>query len=61
MMVRVAGVESALLSDLDFEVNRGFHRVGIPELAPVRTRAEGSADAHKRHLPVETIRPIYTL
>ena len=60
-VVRVAGVEPALLSELDFEVNRGFHRIEIPRLAPVRTRAEGSADAPRRHLPVETTRPIYTL
>jgi len=59
-VVRVAGVEQALRSELDFEANRGFHRIEIPRLAPVRTRAEGSADAPRSHLPVETTRPIYT-
>jgi len=45
MMVRVAGVEPALLSELDFEVYRGFDRAETPWLVPLRTRAKGSAAA----------------
>jgi hypothetical protein len=29
-MVRVVGIEPTLLSEPDFEVNRGFHRARIP-------------------------------
>jgi hypothetical protein len=61
MMVRVAGVKPALFSKLDFEVNRRFHRIEVPRLAPVRTTAEGSTDAPRRQLRVETTRPIYAL
>lgn len=60
-VVPVTGVEPALLSELDFQVKRGFHPAEIPRLAPVRTRSERSADAPRRHLPAETTRPIYTL
>jgi hypothetical protein len=60
-VVRVVGIEPTLLSEPDFEVNRGFHRAEIPWLAPLRTRAKGSAAAPRRHLPVETTRPMYTL
>lgn len=44
-MVRVVGIERTLLAEPDFEVNRGFHRIEIPRLAPIRTRAKGSTDA----------------
>lgn len=61
MMVRVARVEPALFSELAFEAGRRFHRIETSQLAPIRTRAAGSAEALRRHLPIETTRPIYTL
>ena len=60
-------IPSWIISDGTFrnwrspELNRGFHRAEIPWLAPLRTRAKGSAAAPRRHLPVETTRPMYTL
>ena len=60
-MVRVVGIEPTLLSEPDFEVSRGFLQAEIPNPAVLQTRAAGSADAPRRDLPFETIRPIYTL
>ena len=35
-VVRVVGIEPTLLSEPDFEVNRGFHRAEIPRAAALR-------------------------
>ena len=46
----MVGIEPTLLAEPDFEVIHGSHRIEIPQLTPVRTRAEGSADATQKTL-----------